>query len=279
MANADLMRWEKVAIELALEAGTMMTAASGRNRTVDQKASSVDLVTETDRGVEAFLFSEIKKRFPDHKTIGEESAGDANKDVWSDSVTWIIDPIDGTMNFVHTFPFCCVSIGLTVKREAVLGVVYSPFLNKLFTARKGSGAFCNGVPIHTRPCRTLADALLTCELGSDRDEEKKRAVCANLKSVVWNCHGIRALGSAALNICYVASGFADAYFEFGLHSWDMCGAVVILREAGGIATDTRGGPLDLMNRRLIASGSQEIASELSEKLAVHLDLKRDDQPS
>jgi len=273
--SSDVIEWEKFGIEIALEAGRMMQEASGRNKNIETKCSPQDLVTETDRGVEQFLFGEIKKRYPDHETIGEESS-DVKKP-WTDVPTWIIDPVDGTMNFVHTFPFCCVSIGVTYKKEPVLAIVYSPFLDKLFTAKKGQGAFCNGKPMKVRPCKGLSEALVLSELGSGREEERINAVCQNVKSVMWKCHGMRGLGSAALNICYVASGYADVYFEFGLHIWDMVAASLILQEAGGVVCDTKNcGPLDLMSRRILASGTQQVAAEVSATLPVHLELERDD---
>ena len=269
----EINEWERFGVELALEAGKMMLIASGRNKFVETKSSYNDLVTETDKGVEAFLFGEIKKKYPSHQTIGEESS-DVKKP-FTDAPTWIIDPVDGTMNFVHTFPFCCVSIGVTVNKEAVIGIVYSPFLDKLFTAKKGSGATCNGKPIHVRPCIGLKEALIVAELGSGREPDRINAVNKNLKSVMWSCHGMRGLGSAALNICYVASGYADAYWEFGLHIWDMVAAGLILQEAGGYVYDTKLGPIDLLSRRILASGTEIVAKELSAALPVHLELERD----
>lgn len=275
-SSQELVEWERVGIELAMEAGKMMVSASGRNTNIDTKASFADLVTETDKAVEAFLFGEIGKKFPSHKTIGEESASDGSaKCVWTDAPTWIIDPIDGTMNFVHTFPFTCVSIGVTVNKKVVLGIVYSPFLDKLYTARIGCGAFCNGRPIKVRPCATFKEALLIAELGGSREEEWKKAVFKNLQSVAWISHSVRSLGSAALNTCYIAEGFADAYYEFGLHCWDMAGCSIILTEAGGVVMDTKGGPIDIMSRRFIASGTGSIAKQLSDTLPVHLELERD----
>lgn len=264
---------QKVAIELALQAGQMMLAASGRSRNIDQKESMVDLVTETDKGIEAMLFSEIKKKFPEHKTIGEESHH--GKAEWTDEPTWIIDPVDGTMNFVHTFPFACVSIGLTIKKEPVLGVVFSPFLDKLYVGRKGRGSTCNGKPISVRACSGLSQALLVTELGSGREEDRIKAICDNFKAVAFKVHGIRAQGSAALNLCSVAHGYADGYYEFGLHCWDMCAGMIILTEAGGVVSDTTGSPLDIMARRILATGNQTVAQQLADSLVSHIELERD----
>lgn len=275
MSASEVQEWETFTIEIAIQAGKMMVDACGRNRSVETKSSPNDLVTETDKAVEVFLFGEIKKKYPSHETIGEESSD--TKKQWTDKPTWIIDPIDGTMNFVHTNPFTCVSIGVTVNKELTLGVIYNPFLDQLYTARRGQGAFCNGRPIRVRPCSGLKEALLMAEVGSGREEERMDAVCKNLKAVLYKCHGLRGMGSAAMNICYVASGYADGYWEFGLHCWDMAAAALILREAGGYACDTNNaGPLDIMSRRLIAAGTEVVAKELSAALTVQLKLERDD---
>lgn len=273
---AELVEWEAVGIELAIEAGKMMLAGSGRSKSIEEKASFADLVTETDKAVEAFLFGEIAKRFPDHDSIGEESSSSGEKSIkWTDAPTWIIDPIDGTMNFVHTNPFTCVSIGVTVNKQCVIGIVYSPFLDKLYTARKGCGAFCNGKPIRVRPCATLKESLLIGELGGARDEKTKDALTRNWNAFAWSCHSLRAYGSAAINTCYIAEGFIDGYWEFGLHCWDMAGCSIILTEAGGAVIDTTGGPVDIMSRRFIVAGSEKLAHDISATLVVHLEPERD----
>ena len=138
--TATLREYLDVAIDLSKTAGLMMTQASGRNTKVEQKSSFADLVTETDKAIEDYVFTELRKRYPTHRFIGEEST--TEKVQWEDVPTWIIDPIDGTMNFYHQFDFCCISIGLTINKEVVLGVVYSPFIDKLYTAIKGKRNLC-----------------------------------------------------------------------------------------------------------------------------------------
>lgn len=278
--GSDVMvrEWEEFAINMAIEAGQVMLSATskGVNRQTESKASAADLVTETDKGIEKLLFSRILHKYPDHRTIGEETTSSSGvKNNWTDAVTWIIDPIDGTMNFVHTFPLSCVSIGVTLNKEIVLGVVFNPWLDQLFTARRGNGAYLNGKPIHVSACQKMDEALVIAELGGDRDEVKKDAVCQNVQAIMWKCHGLRSLGSAAMNTCSIACGSADAYFEFGLHAWDMCASALILTEAGGCVMDTEGGPLDLMNRRFIAASSVDLGNQLSQLLPVHLKLPSD----
>lgn len=181
------------------------------------------------------------------------------------------------MNFVHTFPHVAVCIGLAVDCEPVLGVVYCPALDQLYTGCKGAGAHCNGRPIRVRTSPSLRESLVCAEFGSDRSDEKRKCIFDNLQSVSWKCHGIRSLGSAAMNICSVASGQTNAYYEFGLHCWDICAPAAILLEAGGFLCDTTGKqPLDIMNRRLIVACSKDIAIELSDSLISQPNLERDD---
>lgn len=268
----ELMKCEKVAIGLAFEAGRMMLNASGRIKDIQQKAGFADLVTETDKAVEEYIFGQLKKHFPDHKFIGEETA---SKVELTDDLTWLVDPIDGTMNFVHQFPYFCCSIGLLQNKQPIVGVIYGPFIDKLYTAKKGFGAFCNGKPIHVKNCQAINESLIITELGSYRDSQRREAIFKNLEAIGWGAHGVRAIGSAALNFCSVASGQTEGYYEFGIHSWDMAAGVIILREAGGIVIDTEGGPFDICSRRVIGACNDKIANELSEKLVVHLKLERD----
>ncbi|RWS15967.1 inositol monophosphatase 1-like protein [Dinothrombium tinctorium] len=273
MNPQTLNECERVAINLALNAGQMMQTSSGKKLQIDEKISYADLVTETDKAIEVYVFEELRKHFPTHRFIGEETS---EKAPLTDEPTWIVDPIDGTMNFVHTFPFVCISIALIYNKEPILGVVYSPFLDKLYTAKKGFGAYCNGVPLKVRECESLQKALLIFELGNARDEEKINSVFANFQKLAFKCSGMRSTGSAALNICAIANGYADGYYEFGLHCWDLAAGVIILTEAGGCAMDTEGGSLDLMSRRLLVACNESLAKTISKELVSHLKLERDD---
>ncbi|KAG9509531.1 Inositol monophosphatase 1, partial [Fragariocoptes setiger] len=273
----SLEEFESFAIELAREAGKIINDASGvtSSKSIETKQSYADLVTETDKGVESFLFEELRKRFPSHKFIGEENVAEQEKREFTEEPTWIIDPVDGTLNFVHTLPFVAVCIGLAIKKECVVGVVYCPFLDHLYHARKGAGAFLNGTKLQVRPSASLKESLICTELGNDRDDKKRDAVFKNLQAIGWQCHGIRMMGSAALNICAVASGQVNLYYEWGLHCWDMAAALVILTEAGGCVFDPTGGKFDLFSRKILASSSEKLAVELSKALVVQLDLPRD----
>ncbi|XP_077411075.1 inositol monophosphatase 1-like [Vanacampus margaritifer] len=251
-------------VEVAKQAGKVIREALQGDIAVMHKSSQVDLVTETDQRVEHLIISSIKAKFPTHSFIGEESVAAGAPSVLTDNPTWIIDPIDGTTNFVHRFPFVSVSIGFTVKKQIEFGVVYSCIEDKMYTARKGKGAFCNGVPIKVSGQEDLSRCLVLTELGFKKDPQRFDTMMANLRSILTiPVHGIRSPGSAAINMCLVASGSADAYYHQGIHCWDMAGGAAVLTEAGGVIVDISGGPFDLMSRRLIAASSGAVARRLS----------------
>ncbi|EDM00988.1 Inositol (myo)-1(or 4)-monophosphatase 1, isoform CRA_a [Rattus norvegicus] len=229
------------AVILARQAGEMIREALKNKMDVMIKSSPADLVTVTDQKVEKMLMSSIKEKYPYHSFIGEESVAAGEKTVFTEQPTWIIDPIDGTTNFVHRFPFVAVSIGFVVNKEMEFGVVYSCVEDKMYTGRKGKGAFCNG--------------------------QKLR---------VSQQEGIRSVGTAAVNMCLVATGGADAYYEMGIHCWDMAGAGIIVIEAGGVLLDVTGGPFDLMSRRIIAASNIALAERIAKELEI-IPLQRDDE--
>ena len=215
----------------------MVSARNRGQKCVVEKSCNIDLVTETDQEVEKLLIEGIKKKFPDHEFIGEEDSSDGKKAVLTDAPTWIIDPVDGTMNFVHSFPHSAISVALlvnkvslTMKRNANLiytihfqvteiGIVYNPVLEQKYTARRGQGAFYNGKQIHVSCEKKLSSSLIVTEFGTSREEERTKIILENVSNLVPLAHGFRSLGSAALNICSVALGGADAYYEFGVHAW------------------------------------------------------------
>ncbi|KOC67440.1 Inositol monophosphatase 1 [Habropoda laboriosa] len=227
------------------------------------KTCEVDLVTEWDQKVEKLLIDGISSKFPDHKFIGEEGSSLGNKVELTDAPTWIIDPIDGTMNFVHTLPHTCISIALVINKVTEIGVVYNPILEQLFSARRGQGAFLNGAPISVSGEKELRKALVMMEMGTSRDPEKMKVVLENANNLISQVHGIRSLGSAALNMCMVALGGADVSFEFGIHAWDVAAGDIIVREAGGVCIDPAGGSFDLMSRRALCASTSELAQELA----------------
>ncbi|KAL7374217.1 hypothetical protein ABVT39_024077 [Epinephelus coioides] len=254
-------------VEVTKKAGKMIREALQKDIAVMQKSSPVDLVTETDQKVEQLIISSIKEKYPTHSFIGEESVAAGAPSVLTDNPTWIIDPIDGTTNFVHRFPFVSVSIGFTVKKEIEFGIVYSCIEDKMYTARKGKGAFCNGEPIKVSGQEDISQSLVLTEMGFKKDPEQFKTMLANIRTILTiPVHGIRSPGSAAVNMCLVACGSADAYYHMGIHCWDMAGGAAIVTEAGGVIMDISGGPFDLMSRRLIIASSKAIAERIAKEI-------------
>ncbi|XP_019629722.1 PREDICTED: inositol monophosphatase 1-like isoform X2 [Branchiostoma belcheri] len=265
------------AVEVARKAGEEIRSAFSSEKRIETKSCAVDLVTETDQKVEKMIISTLREKFPTHSFIGEESAAAGEKVELTDNPTWIIDPVDGTTNFVHGFPFVAVSIALSVNKEVVVGVVYNAILDQMFTGQLGKGAFMNGKPIHVSGQEELSQSLLISEFGSSRDKEKMDLVFSNLGSFLNennSAHGCRFLGSAALDMCQIAIGGGDMYFQFGIHVWDIAAGALIIREAGGVVWDTSGGPFDMMSRRVLCASSVKLARTIAEGLT-QMELERD----
>ncbi|XP_052819123.1 inositol monophosphatase 1-like [Mya arenaria] len=176
--------------------------------------------------------------------------------------------------YVFRVPHTCISIGMAINKQPVLGVVNAPILGEMYTAVKGQGAFCNGTKISVSTISELNRSVVILEGGTSRVPEILKTKVGNIKAVIENCHGIRCYGSAAINMCYVARGSHEAYMEHGIHVWDIAAGVVILEEAGGVVLDPSGGELDLMNRRVLAGCSRTVAEQLS-AITQNIDMERD----
>ncbi|XP_042220416.1 inositol monophosphatase 1-like isoform X2 [Homarus americanus] len=266
MTSVNPQHCLSVALKLVKEAGELVRDAIKKKKNVETKSSVVDLVTESDKAVEKLLITGLSGVFPDHKFIGEESVAAGEKCVLTDEPTWIIDPIDGTMNFVHSFPYTCISVALWVNKDAEVGIVYNPVLEQMFTAVKGQGAFLNDEKISASGQTDLGQALVFSEMGTSRDPEKVDTVLTNLTTLITKVHGIRGVGSAALSMMYVAAGWGDAFYHCGLCCWDMAAGYLIIKEAGGYLCDTQGGPFDLMRRRVLCASTQELAEKIAKLL-------------
>ncbi|XP_019730564.1 inositol monophosphatase 1-like [Hippocampus comes] len=269
------------AVALARKAGQVVRDAVGdaQKEAVMVKSSSIDLVTQTDQKVEKLIIQSVKEKFPTHCFIGEESVAAGEVCVLTDSPTWIIDPIDGTTNFVHTFPFVAISIGFSVNKQVEFGVVYSCLQDQMYTARRGKGAFCNGRPLRVSHEKDIRQAIIATEFGSNRDPGVVDKVFSSLKRVVSiPVHGVRGAGSAAINMCLVASGCVEAYYEIGIHVWDIAAGSLIVSEAGGVLMDVDGGLLDLMSRRVLAANNQSVAEHLAKEIDAFR-VRRDDAAS
>ncbi|XP_069191107.1 inositol monophosphatase 1 isoform X7 [Procambarus clarkii] len=190
MASVNTEECFSVALKLVKEGGNLVRDAIKKTKNVEIKSSVVDLVTESDKAVEKLLITGLSKAFTDHKFIGEESVAAGEKCVLTDEPTWIIDPIDGTMNFVHSFPYTCISVALWVNKEAEIGIVYNPVLEQMFTAIKGQGAFLNDEKISASGETDLGQALVFSEMGTSRDPEKVDTVITNITTLMTKVHGV-----------------------------------------------------------------------------------------
>lgn len=254
----------ETAIKLAREAAQILRGSINNLKQVDQKLGDWDLVTEYDRKIEDIIIGKLKRAFPDHKFIAEESTGKELPEL-TDVPTWIIDPIDGTTNFIHGFPHTCVVIGLAVKKEVVLGIVYNPILEQLFTARKGRGAFLNGHPIQVSKVQDLSKALVCMESGFIKIDDLREKMVERIQDVIKAAQGIRTLGVAALTLCYIALGIVEAYYIEGpgISTWDIAAASLIISEAGGVVLDrVTGEPIDIMKPRAVAACNDKIARDV-----------------
>lgn len=209
------------------------------DKSIEEKGSAVNLVTKYDKEIQEFLFNELKKIIPDCTFLGEE--GDDNKE-FTDGYCFVIDPIDGTTNFIKDFQHSAISVGLAKDKEMIIGVVLDPDLDNLFYAEKGKGAFLNGKKIQVSDCGIENSLVLfgTCPY----EHELAHKTFELTEKVFYKAIEIRRCGSAALDICYVASGKADLYYELILRPWDWAGAYLILKEAGGYAYTLEKNKLD-----------------------------------
>ena len=248
----------EVARQAANEAGALIKAAWNEPRQVDEKSSTADLVTETDKKCEEVIKRILSDAFPTYSFIGEEETAALGRvPELTDDPSWLVDPVDGTTSFVHRFPFCCVSIALAVEKKLVLGLVYNPILGELYEATAGGGARLNGEKISCSDSSSLSSSIFITELGSRRDDEFLDACFARMRSLAAVTRGFRSCGSCALNLCSVASGRADGYYEIGLGGpWDMAAGAIILEEAGGNVSDPTGSPLNIMSRRVLGTNGR-----------------------
>lgn len=236
--SVDLTEIKQFLIELAKESGEIIQSHSGKE-SFDDKKNSVDLVTKIDKLVEKNVSSKINSKYPTFKFIGEETYIEGET-VLTDEPTFIVDPIDGTTNFIHNFPYSCISLGFTINKKPTVGVIYNPHLNLLFHAIKGQGAYLNDSRLPNLSTRTLTlqSSIVALEGGSDRSGELfdiKMETFRNLLSKEKGfIHGFRSFGSAAMNISHVATGQLDSYWEGGCQSWDVAAGWVILEETGGV---------------------------------------------
>ncbi|NEP42831.1 MAG: inositol monophosphatase, partial [Okeania sp. SIO2H7] len=232
MMSEELEKFLDIATEAALAGGGFLKSCLGKLEDIQEKGSPGNLVTEADKGAEAAVVKVLQRHLPDHGILGEESGelGDT-----SSKYLWAIDPLDGTTNYTHQLPIFACSVALLIEGVPEVGVVFNPISNELFRGAKGLGATLNRQPIQVSETTTLESSLLVTGFAYDRRETPDN----NYAEVCYMCHstrGVRRLGSASLDLCFVACGRFDGYWERGLSPWDVAAGVIIVEEAGGKVT-------------------------------------------
>jgi myo-inositol-1(or 4)-monophosphatase len=256
MKNAKIKR---TLLEALARAGRIIRSNFGKKQKITKKGK-FNLVTEIDKASEKAVVGLILKCFPDHSILAEESAAVAGS-----GCRWIIDPIDGTTNFAHGFPIVSVSIGFERDGRLEMGGVFDPFRKELFFAERGKGATLNGKRIHVSKVKTLEDSLLATGFPYDR-KNNPDAYLEMLRAFLSRIQGIRRGGSAAIDLCYVACGRFDGYYEMKLSPWDKAAGMMIVEEAGGALTDFAGTPLTLSGLQNLATNGL-IHEEMLKSLA------------
>jgi myo-inositol-1(or 4)-monophosphatase len=228
------------AIEAVQKAGAIQLAHFGGPMRIDKKGA-IDLVTEVDVAVERMFRALIAERFPDHVVLGEELQQDDLRHRTAPGYCWVFDPIDGTTNFAHGLPIFCASLGLELDGEAIVAAVYDPTRRELFTAEKGQGARLNGERLAVTQADSVMDSLLVTGFPyTVQQPEIVEELVALFGHFLGRSRAVRRLGSAALDLCYVAAGRMDGFYEATLKPWDSCAGALLVEEAGGTVTDWTG---------------------------------------
>lgn len=238
-----------LAVEAAREAGNHALAVNRSELQITTKSNAMDIVTEVDSRNERKIRETVLAKYPDHSFLGEEMGASVQG---TGGVRWIVDPVDGTVNYAHGLPVWCVSIGVEVNGVVECGAIYNPNLSEMFTVRRGQGAFLNGKQLHVSSQANPAQSLFVTGFPYNVHEDPERVIeqfCAFLSRGLL----IRRLGSAALDLAYVAAGRFEAFWEIGLSPWDTSAGQLMVREAGGRTTHYDGAEYDIYKRSIIAS--------------------------
>ncbi len=234
--------------DAALQAGVLLKENWLKTKQVEIKTDMVDLVTNIDKAADRLITAMLRSRFPTHKIIAEESARSGPDSPYC----WYIDPLDGTTNFAHTYPHFAVSIALAYESKIIVGVVHDPLRNETFCASRNGGAYLNGNPIHVSSAAQLDQSLLLTGFPYDR-RRRSAFYLGYYEAFMLRTHGVRRSGSAALDLCYVACGRADGFWEWRLHPWDIAAGSLLVEEAGGRTSDFSGASFDLHGEQTLAS--------------------------
>jgi myo-inositol-1(or 4)-monophosphatase len=241
---------QALAIGAVRESGKIQKEWLRKDKRIELKGA-INLVTEVDKQCERRIIEIIKKVFPEHNILTEETPMPELPSPYR----WIIDPLDGTTNYAHGYPCFCTSLALELEGEIVVGAIYDPLLDELFTAQKGKGAFLNNEQIAVSKTDQLTNALICTGFPYDLRESQENNL-DHFNDFIMEARAIRRDGSAALDLCYVAAGRFDGFWELKLCPWDVAAGKLLVEEAGGLATDFRGGKLDIYGQQILASNGK-----------------------
>ncbi len=237
----------EVATQAAIEAGDLLLERLQGPKRVEYKEGRANIVSDVDLLAEKKIITLLQGEFPDFDILSEESAAVATGSPY----TWIIDPLDGTNNYVFGIPFFCVALALASGEEVLLGLIYDPIRKELFRAEKGRGAFLNNHPIGVSQRTSIKASFIGCDLGYDAQQGKR---ILEMIMTLWpRMHGFRIMGSAALGLAYIACGRFDLYIHANLYPWDSAGGILLIREAGGEATEWDGKPATFRSKQIAAA--------------------------
>jgi myo-inositol-1(or 4)-monophosphatase len=243
----DINDFARIGMEVTAEAGRLLLERFHTEFTISHKGT-VNLVTDVDLAAEELIVSTIRKAFPDHCILAEERHSQNR----GKGIVWVIDPLDGTTNYAHGYPVFSVSIGLEIGGEVEWGAVFDPTRNELFSARRGFGATCNGIPLGVSQTPSLGASLLATGFPYDIQTDSRNNL-DNFCAFAVRTQGIRRAGSAAIDLCYVAAGRFDGFWELKLNPWDCAAGSLIVKEAGGTVTNFSGRPASIYEREIVAS--------------------------
>lgn len=245
------------ATQLILRVGHLLGKGFGNVHDIKEKSGRHNLVTEYDTKSERLIVSEIKNHFPQDSILGEEEG----KVQGSNEYQWVIDPLDGTVNFAHNIPLFSVSIGLRKSKETILGLIFNPIANELFLAEKGSGAFLNGEKIKVSDTKEIKDSFLSLGFPYNLKDNPNNCIEKTINVLKLGLP-IRRFGVASLDLAYLATGRNDIFFEISLQPWDLCAGVLMLEEAGGMISTWTGEKLDIENQDSILATNSSLHSDM-----------------
>ncbi len=235
-------------IQVSREAGEIVREGFGKNFNVEYKTNEANLVTDIDKASEKYIKEFIQKKYPSHSILAEEGGETKNDSEY----LWVVDPIDGTTNFAHGLPIFSISIGLQQNGKTIAGVVYDVMQDIVYSAEKGAGAFEGSQKIHVSSNDNLAHSVLVTGFPYNISDNPENAL-EKFAALTKASRGIRRLGSAAIDFCYVAKGVFDGFWEVYLHPWDICAGKLIIEEAGGLVTGFKGDEIDIYTKRILAT--------------------------